>query len=398
MSLNRPDTLERFRLNEIQSYYMDALDKLKRESSFGPEGYGIDPDGNYLFEVLVTDFDTAPFRCVIALPGKTRLVHFADVRGGIFGNEAFFVIPGERGRDASFFANLDAPTLDAPMFAFSQAVTAEDRLSLFAAMLRYPRRKDAEYLKSLHPVSKVAHYLTSGAGHPEIFEFDERDPHQVSRKNGVESMLGHDWACFEGVLLSRSNEPFFTVLAPENPEDKITVTTCVEKHYAITPFATFSADRHGDAVGFARMLSELGCGQLPSEGADIIIHAPAYVTPRNHGTEIAYASWMISFEGYGEKKSRSDAAFDKAAANAGGAFPHWSNGGYWVDPYDREGDDFDDWKDRWSNRWKKVSDDIGAITVKRLNDCGSDSVRARMRFKPVLDYLTWGGEFWKATA
>jgi hypothetical protein len=368
------------------------MERLKNDPNSGPS---IDHDGNLTVEVLGWVRFEEGVRMRVRLPGATSLFHFADVKNGLFGDESVFVFKGEGRREKSFFSDLDRPDIGAPLFAFSKSVPPEDVVYLFAAMLRYPRREDMELLKELHPAHRTLLPRTSDGEEGNVASYDPNIHDHVETKRYVELDLAQDWAFRDGVLLGRTQEPYYTVLAPDKTDGNIVVTCCVGDHYLNAPFATFSADRKKDVDRFADMLVELGSGVRAAADCEIVLRAPEYVTPRNHGTEIANMSWAIAEGGYGWEREKGFDDFNEAAEGAGGFFPHWSSGGYWVDPYGTR-DERDDWQERWSARWRSVSAKIGPVSIERLQGCSSDKVRARMRMKPILDYLTWGGEFWSA--
>jgi hypothetical protein len=98
-------------------------------------------------------------------------------------------------------------------------------------------------------------------------------------------------------------------------------------------------------------------------------------------TEIGYSAWALS--GNYERTTDSDIKkLNEDTAEAGGFFPYWSDGTLWVDPYKP-------WRDleAWEERWRVVRQNVGKVTNDTLNACKSEEARARLRLKPIIDFL-----------
>jgi hypothetical protein len=399
MSRDMADPVWQSHLNGIRDYYLDAMRILETSGFSGQPSYRIDEQGRYEFRTIVKSTDPndpSPFECPLALPGRADVIPFATVTDGVFGDEKIYVSREGAGHHRRFYSNLDSPAIGKPLFAFSHTVPVEKRVLLFAAMLLCVRDEDVRSLPRVHPASDMTYtFANIGAlgGQSDIADFDPGNKAHANHRRTLETALAEKWACVDGMLLSVTKEPFYAVLAPADPKDPVQITSGVERNHANDVFATFAADRRDAALTFTRLLVELGIGSMPRRGCQIDLHAPATATPRNHGTEIAYAAWALATDHTDARdKPASLTELNTATEKAGGLFPWWSNGVLWIDPYG-------EWqgRDEWHDRLRQVSEVLGPVTRDRLTGCRTDHERSRLRLKPILDFLTWGQD-WRGSA
>lgn len=339
-------------------------------------------DGTYTVNVVARIGMNRAVLCPVSLLGPKQLRPFANIKSGLYGDERIFVEPSQGGGEKNFFTDLDLAVEGKPIFSLSHLVDEEERLDLFAVMLLYARASDIEFLGKLHP-AEIARYAMPHRAQdkPVVEAYDPDDKDHRECKREMELHISSKWACFAGRVLSNTSEPFYTVIAPENANGLVEITTNTEQSFMGTPFGTFPANKRERLDVFANLMVEIGCASGVHTGCDIELLAPEFVTPRHHGTEIAYSAWAIS----GNYERTTDPDIKKLnddTSEAGGFFPHWSNGTLWVDPYRP-------WKDRecWEERWRAVDQKVGKVTIESLNSCKSEEARARLRLKPIIDFL-----------
>lgn len=383
MSENHLSTSARAHYSSIRDRYLEFL-RDPDVRSYKENLYTVDVNGSYVVHVLARLGHGRAVLCPVTLPGVGTIRPFGRVLSGLFGDENFFVQPHWRGTESRFFTDLDNPVEGQPLFSLSHIVPQAHRLELFAIMLLYATRSDIDFLGKSHPAEIIGHYLAiepfcKPVGGVEVF--NPADAAHSECRSAIEMMIGSKWACVDGRVLRKADEPFYTIIAPDHEDGLVQITTNVEQSFTDTPFGTFAAHKWQEAMEFANLLVNIGCAKGIRQGCHIELYAPEFVSTRNHATEIAYSAWALS-DSYEYKSSESIKKLDEATSAAGGFFPYWSDGTLWIDPHKS-------WENRvdWENRWRVVGEKLGAVTAERIAACESDVERSRLRRKPIIDFL-----------
>lgn len=387
-----------------KKFYLDELEFRKKNGIKGSQLYSIDEDGRFSAHVILEVEHAGryqPLLFPVTLPGGPDIVRLAHVTKALFGDETVYAT------ETQFYDDVHNPRQGSPRFSLFDAVVPEDRLAIFATMMLGSRRAHVDSMGGAHPLYCISPYFRNDMRTGEypvvgILEAGSRlrtlddsgIPIEVLLpiQKAVQESMSRRWACYEGDIVSRGHEPYWSVLAPAKPTQPIEVMTKGYGGSSHHIYATFGAHEREKAMAFAKLLVEIGCGTKVSVKGEITLFAPEKVKHRGHASELCHAfDNMQLFGEFGCWGYRRDKNIDLSEVS--GIFPKQPTGR----PADLSEAESWDRKADWEAGWAVVSKRLDEMTdtivgqVEKSSWARTEGYGQKYRqFKRVLDFLTFG--------